>query len=181
MAADWVAAAILAWRRTGGDWPAAWRTPPPVGAKTLSGVDAIHEGGEWRDDEPSAPELQYTLYTVPTIAEVHPTAAHTAAGTLVTVRGAGFAQFGAPWQARCRFGDGAGGHLLLTVAASLAADGASLACRSPQPAALGSAPLQLALNGQDYEPAPALPFAFYAPPSLRAVVPAGQLPLAQLG
>merc|ERR1719272_2557438 len=39
--------------------------------------------------------------------------------------------------------------------------------------ALGRAPLQLALNGQDYEPAPALPFAFYAPPSLRAVVPAG--------
>ena len=155
-------------------------------AEVALGLEVTRAGQRYSThDDNASSSRPFAFYTaLPASATYAPVAGPSAGGTLLNVslpplgpalggvalaRAARSGRLGA----RCRFGDGTGGHVLLTVAASLAVDGASLSCRSPQPAALGSAPLQLALNGQDYEPAPALPFAFYAPPSLRAVVPAG--------
>ena len=151
------------------------------------GLEVTRAGQRYstHDDNASSSHPFAFYAALPASATYAPAAGPNAGGTLLNVSlpplgsalgGVALARAarGGRLGARCRFGgDGADGPLLLTVAASLAADGASLACRSPQLAALGSAQLQLALNGQDFEPATALPFAFYAPPSLRSVVPAG--------
>ena len=155
-------------------------------AEVALGLEVTRAGQRYSTHDDNASSSQpFAFYAaLPASATYAPVAGPSAGGTLLNVSlpplgpalgGVALARAarGGRLGARCRFGDGAAGHVLLTVAASLAADGASLVCRSPQPAALGSAPLQVALNGQDYDPAPALPFAFYAPPSLRAVVPAG--------
>ena len=82
--------------------------------------------------------------------------------------------------AKCRFGaayyDGAYGPTIVDASHDPAgAQGEAMLCASPALPG-GEAPLQLALNGHDFEPVPALPFNIYGRPRLVESVPAGATP-----
>ena len=82
--------------------------------------------------------------------------------------------------AKCRFGaayyDGAYGPTIVDASHDPAgAQGEAMLCASPALPG-GEAPLQLALNGHDFEPVPALPFHIYGRPRLVESVPAGATP-----
>ena len=74
-------------------------------------------------------------------------------------------------EARCKFGD-------VEVPATVNADADAARCVAPTAAAAGGAGggvvnLQLALNGQDYEPTTPLAYRYYAHPRLESVFPVG--------
>ena len=107
--------------------------------------------------------VPFTFYAPVHVSLVTPDAGPTAGNTLVRLSGAGFAS-GAEY--RCKFGSQVVNSTLSGVG-----ENATLLCVSPSTETAGSVSLEVAINSQDYT-SDAVPFFYYAPPSVTSVSPA---------
>ena len=110
--------------------------------------------------------VPFTFYAPVHVSLVTPDAGPTAGNTLVRLSGSGFAS-GADY--RCKFGSQVVNSTL--AGGDWRGPASTLLCVSPSTETAGSVSLEVAINSQDYT-SDAVPFFYYAPPSVTSVSPA---------
>ena len=125
---------------------------------------AVSEGGvHW------TPAGSYAFYEQPVLTGLRPKTGRAGGGTLVRLLGFGLDSWAVSNYTRCRFGQGKDAPNTPLAGRT----DTVLKCRTP-PSAVGTVPVEITLNEQDYAAAlPVAAFTFHADPLISAIVPSG--------